>query len=69
MNKILSKSTVLINRTRKSLRILVNPELCVGDKVHIGNRGVRGRNKIQDTWDSTNYKCTCLYAFMSQGGL
>ena len=33
-----------------------NPELCVGDKVYIGNRGVRGRNKIQDTWDSTNYR-------------
>ena len=28
-----------------------NPELCVGDEAYIRNRGVRGRNKIQDTWD------------------
>jgi hypothetical protein len=33
-----------------------NPELCVGDKIYIRNRGVRGRNKIQDTWDSTIYR-------------
>jgi hypothetical protein len=33
-----------------------NPELCVGDKIYIRNRGIRGRNKIQDTWDSTIYR-------------
>ncbi|CAG2247516.1 unnamed protein product [Mytilus edulis] len=26
-----------------------NPEICVDDKVYIRNRGVHGRNKIQDT--------------------
>ena len=33
-----------------------NPELYVGDKVYIRNRGVRGRNNIEDTWDSTIYR-------------
>ncbi|VDI18404.1 Hypothetical predicted protein [Mytilus galloprovincialis] len=32
-----------------------NPEICVSDKVYIRNRGVHGRNKIQDTWSSTVY--------------
>ena len=33
-----------------------NPELCVDDKVYVRNRGVRRRNKIQDTWHSTIYR-------------
>lgn len=34
-----------------------NQELCVGDKVYtIRKRGVRGRNKIQNTWDSIIYR-------------
>lgn len=33
-----------------------NPEIRVGDSVYIRNRGVYGRNKIQDTWDSTVYR-------------
>ena len=35
---------------------LYNPELCVGDKVFIRNRQVKGRNKIQDSWDSTVFR-------------
>ena len=38
-----------------------NPELCVGDKVYIRNRGVRGRNNIQDTWDSAIYRVLRLF--------
>ncbi|CAG2234451.1 unnamed protein product [Mytilus edulis] len=37
-----------------------NPEICVGDKVYIRNRGVHGRNKIQDTWSSTVYRVVRL---------
>ncbi|VDI55123.1 Hypothetical predicted protein [Mytilus galloprovincialis] len=37
-----------------------NPEICVSDKVYIRNRGVHGRNKIQDTWSSTVYRVVRL---------
>ncbi|CAG2226423.1 unnamed protein product [Mytilus edulis] len=37
-----------------------NPEICVDDKVYIRNRGVHGRNKIQDTWSSTVYRVVRL---------
>ncbi|CAC5422660.1 unnamed protein product [Mytilus coruscus] len=37
-----------------------NPEICVGDKVYIRNRGVHGRNNIQDTWSSTVYRVVRL---------
>ncbi|VDI74482.1 Hypothetical predicted protein [Mytilus galloprovincialis] len=37
-----------------------NPEICVSDKVFIRNRGVHGRNKIQDTWSSTVYRVVRL---------
>ena len=39
-----------------------NPEICVSDKVYIRNRGVHGRNKIQDTWSSTVYRV--VHAFV-----
>ncbi|CAG2220736.1 unnamed protein product [Mytilus edulis] len=37
-----------------------NPEICVGDKVYIRNRGEHGRNKIQDIWSSTVYRVVRL---------
>jgi hypothetical protein len=32
------------------------PNLDIGDKVYVRNRQVRGRNKVQNSWDSIVYR-------------
>lgn len=48
------------------------PNLDIGDKVYVRNRQVRGRNKIQDSWDSTVYRVVNIsgnvIAVVSDGG-
>ena len=49
--------------------------LAVGDRVYLRNRQMRGRNKIQDVWDSAVYKVVCrqgvnhLYTVEREDGL
>ena len=49
--------------------------LAVGDRVYLRNRQVRGRNKIQDVWDSAVYKVVCrqgvnhVYTVQREDGL
>ena len=56
-------------------RRAVDLPLAVGDRVYLRNRQVRGRNKIQDVWDSAVYKVVCrqgvnhVYTVQREDGL
>ncbi|XP_062582626.1 uncharacterized protein LOC134244363 [Saccostrea cucullata] len=53
-----SDHTSLMAKNRKLTndRKAFDPELNTDDKVYVRNRQIRGRNKIQDSWDSTVYR-------------
>ena len=63
------------DRKQRYDRRAVDLPLAVGDRVYLRNRQVRGRNKIQDVWDSAVYKVVCrqgvnhVYTVQREDGL